>query len=67
MSLQTEKTSKADTYQAHASTYWLLTWTSSLACGNGLCHEKDEERQRPLGALGTPKILQEFAWLKRVT
>ena len=36
-------------------------------CGNSLCHEKDEERQRPLGALGTPKILREFAWLKRVT
>ena len=27
-------------------------------CGNGLCHEKDEEWQQLLGALGTPKTLQ---------
>ena len=26
----------------HASTYRSLTWTSSLACGNSLCHEEDE-------------------------
>ena len=41
--------------------------SSSSVCGNGLCHEKDEERQRPLGALGIPKILREFAQLKSAT
>ena len=41
-STRTGYKSMATLDKSHASSYWLLTWTSSLVCGNGLCHEEDD-------------------------